>query len=64
MNLMKCTDKLFIINITVFHQKIRIVHFDFMPTLSCSGLLVSYRQVSLIKVGAKLCRTVAFQDQG
>ncbi len=31
---MKCTDKLFIINTTLFHQKIRIVNFDFMPTLS------------------------------
>ncbi len=29
---MKCTDKLFIINTTVFHQKI--INFDFMPTLT------------------------------
>ncbi len=31
--IMKCTDTFFIINTTVFHQKIRIVNFDFMPTL-------------------------------
>ncbi len=31
--IMKCTDKFFIINTTVFHQKVRIVNFDFMPTL-------------------------------
>lgn len=29
---MKCTDKLLIINTTVSHQKLRMVHFDFMPT--------------------------------
>ncbi len=31
--IMKCADKLFIINTTVFHQKI-MVTFDFMPTLN------------------------------
>ncbi len=35
---MKCKDKFFIINTTVFHQKIRIVNFDFMPTLSLVNL--------------------------
>ncbi len=32
--IMKCTDKLFIINTTVFHQKIKIVNFDFMMNLN------------------------------
>ncbi len=31
--IMKCTDKLFIINTTVFHQEI-IINFDFMLTLT------------------------------
>ncbi len=32
--IMKCTDNTFIINTTILHIKIRIVNFDFMPTLT------------------------------
>ncbi len=38
--IMKYTDKLFIINTTVFHHEIRIVNLDFMPTSKLFGKLL------------------------